>query len=121
VSAGVAFNQNDGFVLLKSGFSRDVYVIGTHHKSDPSAPGAGVVVLVCAVVKVLFSGLRRRRKRSCSNDTFNLTRYQMVDGAYKSSRQFVSIYCIFYRKFCIGFSTDYLQFPSCFLKFDKHL
>lgn len=73
VSAGVAFNQNDGRVLLKSGFSRDVYVIGTHHKFDPSAPGAGVVVLICAAVKVPFSGLRRRRKRSCSNDIFKLT------------------------------------------------
>ena len=72
VSAGVAFNQNDGRVSVKSGFSRDVYVIGTHHKFDPSAPGADVVVLISAV-KVPFSGLRRRRKRSCSNYIFKLT------------------------------------------------
>ena len=73
MSVGVAFNQNDGRVLMKSGFSRDVYVIGTHHKFDPSAPGAAVVVLICAAVKVPFSGLRRRRKRPCSNDIFKLT------------------------------------------------
>ena len=73
MSAGVAFNQKDGRVLLKSGFSRDVYVIGTHHKFDPSTPGAGVVVRICAAVKVPFSGLRRRRKRSCSNYIFKFT------------------------------------------------
>jgi hypothetical protein len=98
VNVGVAFNQNDGWVLLKSGFSRDVYVMGTHHKLDTSALGADEVVLVCVAVKVLFSALRRRRKRSCSNDVFKLTLDQMVEDDYRNSRQWVSTYCIFYKK-----------------------
>lgn len=64
MKSGVAFIQNDGWVLSKSGFSRDVYVMGIHHRPDPIVSGADVVVLVCAVIKLPFSAFLRRRKRS---------------------------------------------------------
>lgn len=78
MSSGVAFIQNDGWVLSKSGFSSDVYVMGIHHRPNPIVPDADVVVLVCTVVKLLFSAFRRRRKRSCNKNVFKLTRVQMV-------------------------------------------
>lgn len=58
MSVGVAFIQNNGWVLLKSGLSTDVNVIGIHHRVDPSPSGGDAVVL--------FSVLWRKRKRSYS-------------------------------------------------------
>jgi hypothetical protein len=74
VNSGAAFIQNDGLVLSKFGFSRDVYVMGIHHSPDPLVPGADVVVLVCAVVKLPSSAFRRRRNRSCHINAFKLSK-----------------------------------------------
>jgi hypothetical protein len=52
--------------------------MGIHHKPNRVVPGADVVVLVCVVVKLLFSAFRRRRKRSCNKNVFTLTRVPMV-------------------------------------------
>lgn len=94
MSDGVAFIQNNGLVLLKSGFSRDVYVMGIHHRSDLCAPGTDVVVLVWTVVMLLLSALRRRRKRSYIKKN---------NCIHKSGMLKASICCIFYINVCSFF------------------
>jgi hypothetical protein len=119
VSVGAAFIQNIGWVFLKSGLSRDVYVIGIHHRpDDPCSSGAGVVVLVC----VLFSALWRRRKRSYSKNSMKLERVQTVEDRCKIMCQVLLITNkLVYRKFCSFFIsklivTNYIRIDRLVLK-----